>query len=1056
MLALSGHVIAAETSKEESTLAPLTVVSFQETYLAVSDPEITWEEVSLTNLRGRLSQSGAPCWLTQELEADVEIEASNRVVYTTHWKHVKSRLDGSGKCGNWSDPMPVADDRAPFVVGPSPSPATSDERVVVSMFPDEYSVILAAINNQIASTQGGLPLPPPNPLDDRKLAVPVLFIHGKGDSVERWGAAFARRECKSPVVIDLIGPKISSWAYPSMERKQETEIDLLTGLETPVFQVDMDGVRVPVMIEVPTVRYKAALSIDKGLFAHCEDGIPMTTGEVSITSWYPPGGGAMREQGNPKVRPIVVDPLFDPASRRLRVVIAMPAMRVEGLREENNVQGALLGWQTNASRTYDSPMPRIPGYGAAWHLVETVNFGANSWSIYRQDLSVQDFVPYASFLQELSEQTEKTGDVLPNGETFVKIKDQSRAQNEGLVSAYATGSGPDILARIEHLDRRYRWWDPYSGINNNGIYFFSAVNDFSGHRPSSIATIGAAPAAWNPLAYPDFDTRRGAGADNFHTFKDYVNGNSRSKSGYRGRGQAFQLFQRMVEVLDFHYPDGWRDNPDAKIDLVAHSHGGLLVRDLLAHKDDLLLPDSVTPMPRGLAHPAAHIRKFVTLNSPHFGSPFADREDEISSEYGSIIKLKEWIRNEDVLKQWSTLDISSIQTAVQSGAGASGCGVGALVGGPAGCIMGGGVALILSSPWVPTGEWRVRGKALGPYYIDTDIDLGPGLEDIEKTNTIDPPALQHIRDRLVGAEPLSYDVGTKSAWIADMKRAGYPTIPTAGGQGSLPLWTQPLYTRGMPKLRTDIGTELMRIQQEYCDEHADDWVETCEIVSWMLNGVAVVNAEDQGTFYKFFRDFHNEWSSKSDLVVDSASQSMVIDGTGFDPKNSQVEGYFQSPIDFPLQKAFGTGSAKEVAHVPINQILDLTLPSEKPPMGVTSSSHHFELRRPGAPRMGPDIYAALYGDALLREGVQPVAPHAQPVSLPILVNTSSAAGRLAGDLGTGIQDVTVTGDFQVQAWSQDPVVQGVGVRLNATGPLMVAVFYDRRQGAFLWTVRGHL
>lgn len=1047
-LVLSLIVFVSRSWAGYTRLDPITVVSAAEDYLPVSDPEITWDKVDLEYLGTSFNVTDGgdlDCRYNFDIQVNLKFRAANKIVYRTAWHHYEYNYQGGVSCSGGNTFAYPDLLRAKRLIGPGEPDFSNNDWVIETEFRSEYAHILAAINNQIASLQGGLPLPSPNPNDNRKLAVPVLFIHGKGDSVERWGVSFARRECKSPFILNVIGPQLSSTAYPSTERRQKTEINPVSGLVEPVFFVDESGNKIPEMVDVPVTRFSTAFVVT-GMDADCDDGVPMTSYRVFGLPWYPPNGGIPGVANDPVVAPEFLKPVFDPVSKRIRVVIAMPSTLVVGLREVPDLLAELSLLQTDETGKFDSPMPFAPGYGAQWHLTETVNSNGSSWSLYRQDLSLQDFAPFAWFVEELSNLPFASGEVLRNGETMDRVR--VRAQNEGLVSTYADGSAPDILARIEHLDRRYRWWDPYAGINNNGIYFFSAVNDLTGEY-GSVPRIGAPPAAWNPLSYTNFLSRYNS--KSLVTFEKYVNGQSSTskQNGYFGRGQSFQLYQRIVEVLDTHYPNGWRDNPDAKIDLVAHSQGGLLVRDMLAHQNDLQLPDG-TPMPLGSAHPGAHIRKFVVLNTPHFGSPFADKEAEIATEYGSILRLKDWIKNEDVLRNWSNLDLTAYRDAIAASAGGTGCGVGAFIGGPAGCIIGGGIGLAVTSPWVPEGEWRLRGKALGPYYLDVDVDRGPGLDDIEQSNTIDPQALRQIREHLVGAEPLSYDVGTKSAWIAELKRAGYPALPAVAGQVGVPLWTQPLYTPGMPRLRTDIGTELMRIQQEYCDDHADDWVETCEIVSWMLNGVAVMNAEDQGKFYTFFRDFHNEWSSKSDLVVDAASQSMVLPGLGFDPLLPTLLDRFQPPQDFPLQKEFGTGSAKEVAHVSINQVLDLTLPSAKPPIGVTSSSHRFELRRPGAPRMGPDIYAALYDDEFIRAGIRPVAPHAEPVSLPILVNTSSSAGRLAGDLGIAIQDVATTGDFRVQAWSQDPLVQGVGVRLSPTGPLVVAAFYDRRQGAFLW------
>jgi len=73
---------------------------------------------------------------------------------------------------------------------------------------------------------------------------------------------------------------------------------------------------------------------------------------------------------------------------------------------------------------------------------------------------------------------------------------------------------------------------------------------------------------------------------------------------YPHKGIGDELRDYIGRVLEEYYGIDWRNNPDAKVILVAHSLGGLVVREAL-REDPGLIP---------------HIAKVITLNSPHSGT----------------------------------------------------------------------------------------------------------------------------------------------------------------------------------------------------------------------------------------------------------------------------------------------------------------------------------------------------------------------------------------------------------------------------------------------------
>ena len=70
---------------------------------------------------------------------------------------------------------------------------------------------------------------------------------------------------------------------------------------------------------------------------------------------------------------------------------------------------------------------------------------------------------------------------------------------------------------------------------------------------------------------------------------------------YRGEGQ--ELYERVVEVMEEYYGENWGNNKNAKIIFVAHSGGGLAVRECIYEHPEL----------------KSHIAKVITLGSPHTG-----------------------------------------------------------------------------------------------------------------------------------------------------------------------------------------------------------------------------------------------------------------------------------------------------------------------------------------------------------------------------------------------------------------------------------------------------
>lgn len=957
-------------------MSDIQVVSYVPNYLPVSDAKITWDDIVIKSASSnyRVTDGGyVDCNLNWTLTVDLEFSADNGVRYSSRWSDNRQKFDESPWACDQDWTVNYTGDEAKKMLGPNPGQLNGDRYTMIhAQFLNEYTRIVAAINGRVAAMQNGLPLPAPDLTDRRTLAVPVLFVHGIGDSAERWGVGYARRDCGNPVIMDDV-------------------------------ELSLNG----------TLKHNWPL-MSARFSASCADGTVMR-------KW---GWGYIPEIPGNKFNPSGSELWFSErpkfefkknlAANVFEAAWALPIESIVKPKEADKV--ASLDVELVALLEH-------PAISKGEATKKTVFFDEKWWTLVRKDISFQDILNGMTYAppvaQEVWQELTEVPLDLTNGQSLPNAKENS------LVRGYADGTAPDILARIEHLDRRYDWKNPAAGINRNGVYFYSAWD-------ANKERLGSVPAPWDPYAYGEYLYASSYGIGSF--------------SNYYGKSQARQLYDRISEILTLHYGEGWKTNPDAKIDVVAHSQGGLILRDMLIHAKDANLPKenryqtALIPMPQGLEHPGAHIRKVVTLDSPHFGSAYAEDLATLqtpNSAYTAIGNLKEMITTSQVLRERSPVNLSNFRLPASGALAGAGCAVGEMTLGAAsgggiagvGCLLGGGAGV--AAAFGTDVDWSISGKALGPIDIKFYVD-GPGPLDKTVTNSISLMENQDVvQKNLVDAQRVSRHLAPTSRWIFDLKKGGYPLLPGT----TTPVRMLPLYTAGLPTFRSDISSELYRNLDKFCTDMDKDWktqwFKVCDLSSKLLFGVAAGNLLDDSKLSKFFEQYDAQWLTKSDMVVEATSQKMM-DGADFSPENDKLKGYFEEPREYLLQRQFGNGHATEVAHVGIS-------------VEERMDEYEFKLARPGAARMGPDIYAALYGGDFVLKGIQPLPPHARELTLPEVV--SIPAGLAAPR--AGIQEITATGDFAVSELGTDPMVHGIGV--SSGGTLQVAAFYDRRQGTFLWT-----
>ncbi len=169
----------------------------------------------------------------------------------------------------------------------------------------------------------------------------------------------------------------------------------------------------------------------------------------------------------------------------------------------------------------------------------------------------------------------------------VEAKSKNRDSSdfkEGLVKKYNTGTLPDLLSKSYNLSI-----SPDS-INHNGIYFYQAPSTKIDDKWQENSII------WNAK-------------------------NSQPK----------YLYEKIEFVLSDYFGDKWKNSEVYKIDLVVHSQGGLVVREMLRG-----LRENTGGFGE-LENAANHINRVITVNTPHFGSSLAaENMNDIIEKYPGL------------------------------------------------------------------------------------------------------------------------------------------------------------------------------------------------------------------------------------------------------------------------------------------------------------------------------------------------------------------------------------------------------------------------------------
>ena len=589
---------------------------------------------------------------------------------------------------------------------------------------------------------------------------------------------------------------------------------------------------------------------------------------------------------------------------------------------------------------------------------------------------------------------------------------------KGMVSSYVNGSLPDILARYQGLDVSEQ------GINSNGIYFFNAPINDQGAQPSP----------------------------------EWIDGDAANSISY-------SFYEKLKDVLTLHFGDAWKNDASLQIDIVGHSQGGLVVREMLRG-----LRTDCRNCPVGNSNAANHIRKLVTVNTPHLGTPIADTRSTLQSmpEYSSVLKLLEDIENQHNLEEntyeyrknngWPNEKIyepvvNRDKTLISAGVnvdwgrlareGALGAWdhdwytnvlIVALGGAELASILTGVGAFIGLNTSV---SMKIRGNYFGDYEIDQKMENYKTRHDYD-TLAID--ALKAIRNLAWDMYSKGQHLGTHSSFIANLN--SYPTLPNGKN-----LVLQPMYSYDMSGLKNYFLGQIQENAVRLCsgdDESKNYCIDALQILNQYVkqtNDVSLDGVEGIYELSGFLNSLMNQWLSKTDLLVPVESQTF---GYGVNTNGLITSGPWNVVSEFHKPRTYEIYYAQTPNVLPVNMVAHGEFLEQKNYGKIDLLNASIKsVRFPGASRMGLDLLCALDSylcpDNMNNSGF---------LKIPQIVSRGNVVGPNGTTKPVSVQELTVSGNFNIKPLYLSPNFQGIGLTNGGTSVLVAA--FDPHYGTYIW------
>lgn len=447
---------------------------------------------------------------------------------------------------------------------------------------------------------------------------------------------------------------------------------------------------------------------------------------------------------------------------------------------------------------------------------------------------------------------------------------------KGLVKKYLNGSAPDILARTQNID------NTEESINHNGIYFFQA---------------------------PGYDSA-----------KTWIEG---TPLWVDPHSQSKALYTKLQEILDDFCKDSeldWRNTPELEVDIVAHSQGGLVVREMLR-----AIWQYKESFPKGSANPANHIGKLITVNTPHFGSEMAvidagslgedfDGLREIVADLDSLDRDSTWkhtLVNAKLDMNWFeyAYTFAGVATDLYSDAVGNNNPLAIFQGfSPVVSVLG--YIFGAASSWATDISLKVKGPYFGKYTAEVFVDIpGPKNYSMDMDiKTLDSASIniRKLRNRAFYLDPKSLFMQNLASGF---EGNSYPLRPDGTKLTLLPLYS-PSAKRFLAEMIHSISEEANKI----CTEQDED--KSCFATGLYFEKMAMKMAAKKDfvvddirdvdfndTLLQALVDIQNKWFSSSDVLVSEYSQKFVDSSLGLDFKLEALKKYFEQPRSYLFHDA---------------------------------------------------------------------------------------------------------------------------------------------------------
>ena len=436
------------------------------------------------------------------------------------------------------------------------------------------------------------------------------------------------------------------------------------------------------------------------------------------------------------------------------------------------------------------------------------------------------------FIHGLNDDYETWGveSVIEKGE-----KGENKGKEEfqkGLVKRYRQGSAPDIIARSQKINVSEE------SINHNGIYFFQAPGKF----------------------------------DN----GEWIEAKPYWGNGDEENSQSRKLYKKLKEVLDDFFdgtPIKWSETPETKIDIVAHSQGGLVVREMLrAIRQE-------KEYSTGSDNPANHIGRLVTVDTPHLGAATAaENSTTLQEDFHSLGILID--------------DLNASESGNPLSHRLLNASVGLDWSEPLNYLIAAGSPLVGSLGFFVVASdynFEINGPYLGPYKISLDIDApGPSFSDAYDFE-IDP--LKEYREMAIETRKKGDHLASNGSFITGLNYGvsgeSYPKKPNGEELNILPLYsgdTSPIVSYMLNAIKKNVKIKCPDLKDDE-KKNACVALETYieERIEKIAKGLVDVQLDLDDSLLGLLNNLVEEWLSHSDLIVEEKSQRYEFPDIGIGP-----------------------------------------------------------------------------------------------------------------------------------------------------------------------------